>query len=651
MSVRERIPREKNDFGGPMKKPGLKESLNDVMQGLGEVNSEAELGMVIDRIKEILGYDYLVDGTTHSHLLWCLKGRLEESRDLLGQVNTPEYIAELISRLCIKTKNDYVIDPCFGEGVFLISSIRRLREHQKDLVAAEYYPLDQVFGIELDPGLFLSGLVHLHTSSGQRNIPPNFFNGDFFDYKRQKGRFDVALMNPPYVRHEELTRDLPFLNKKTIREKVLEDKQNKIFNKSNLYVYFLVYLTEFLREGGRLGVITSNTWLDTSFGRGFQQFLLDNFHIEYIIDFDRDTFSDVAVESCILVLRRECDQDSEDDKTNFVLIKERLPVEDLFRSITTKGAGVSVREKDQADLREDPRWGKYLYGPEIYFEISDNPLLVPLHRLANVRRGVTTNCNKFFIPKEETIKRFGIEPEHLRHIICSPKDIDFFDTKRPPRLSKILLIETGRNELLESSHKCVLNYLDEWEKRLFETRKPSSLKTAFTKDRGKWFTLKAPKTAPLIFSYIIRNDKAFILNSERYLVRDNFYNISPHSAENTMVLFGVLNSTITRLLLEFAGRKHGRGLLKVQVYELLGLPVTDINRMSPIEREEITNMAFELAGIKIDDKENRDRIIHRIDEIILGFLKTERELREIIEAEHDLVSARRLRKQVISAKG
>ena len=58
----------------------------------------------------------------------------------------------------------------------------------------------------------------------------------------------------------------------------------KINQQSDLYLYYLIHTSAFLKEGGMLGYVISSSWLDTVFGGDLQKFLLDHFKIIAIID-------------------------------------------------------------------------------------------------------------------------------------------------------------------------------------------------------------------------------------------------------------------------------------------------------------------------------------------------------------------------------
>ena len=48
------------------------------------------------------------------------------------------------------------------------------------------------------------------------------------------------------------------------------------------------------------------------------------------------------------------------------------------------------------------KWGKYLRAPNLYFQIREQwgERFVPIGELATIRRGITSGCDAFFMPRD-----------------------------------------------------------------------------------------------------------------------------------------------------------------------------------------------------------------------------------------------------------
>lgn len=89
------------------------------------------------------------------------------------------------------------------------------------------------------------------------------------------GGFDAVIGNPPYVRQEWFAADKPELAKWFESFDSIAD----------LFTYFYELGVKLLRLGGRLGYITSGSWVRGNFGSGLRGFLSKNAALESMIDF------------------------------------------------------------------------------------------------------------------------------------------------------------------------------------------------------------------------------------------------------------------------------------------------------------------------------------------------------------------------------
>lgn len=100
----------------------------------------------------------------------------------LGQVYTKEIVADYMVGLFDLPKSSVIIDPCFGQGVFI-----------RSLQKANY---NNLIGVEIDPKTFCK----INTADYHQC---KLFNMDFFQFEPQ-GYVDGFILNPPYVRQEEI---------------------------------------------------------------------------------------------------------------------------------------------------------------------------------------------------------------------------------------------------------------------------------------------------------------------------------------------------------------------------------------------------------------------------------------------------------------
>jgi type I restriction-modification system DNA methylase subunit len=110
-----------------------------------------------------------------------------------------------------------------------------------------------------------------------------------------EGGFDIVLGNPPYVRMEFLKAMKPYLEK---RFAVVSDR-------ADLYAYFFERGLKLLKDGGRMGYISSSTFFKTGSGKPLREYLLREATLETVVDFgDLQIFEGVTTYPAILTMQR-----------------------------------------------------------------------------------------------------------------------------------------------------------------------------------------------------------------------------------------------------------------------------------------------------------------------------------------------------------
>ncbi len=553
-------------------------------------------------LKIFLGYDYQV-GETNLELFTMDDTSIKKK---LGQITTPEWTADLMTEMSNIVPGRSILDPCFGDGAFLTSVHKKIK-------TANSKKNTKITGIELDPVLFARGAVNCIKTS-KNIIKTNLYNGSIFDLKPKK--FDVVIMNPPYIRQEELFGS--GIDKKTIISKISESiGKVPVSSRSNLYSYFIVYLTQFLNHSGIMSAIIPKVWLDSEYGCSLQKFLLDNYDIQYILDFGDDTFSSAMVEDCILIVKKN-NTNKKKLTTLFAHIKKKTDVVTIVKKLNNLNGFeddvVKIVPVDRTTLLRDAKWGKFLHIPPKIISALACKKMVPLSQIADVVRGTTTLWNKFFVTSDLNSSRLSINSRFYVPIINSPKDLRGFNTSIEPNISHMLLL----NEAVKDTDS-----VESVKRHIHLVSKNHKLPLAIEKLRKEnpdlWYTAIKEKSGPIIFNYVIRKAKNFILNEKRYNVRDNFYIITPKSEIDKMLLFGILNSSLTKLSLETTGRRYGNGVLKIQAYELKNMGIPDPKLMDCAVRDEIKHAAEKLSHCSFDDSVVKE-IIAEIDKCVHQFL-------------------------------
>lgn len=211
----------------------------------------------------------------------------EKFKKLNGAFYTPHFVVDYITNRVILENQDEdinVIDPACGSGIFLVSALFKLKQKTgksyKELVEKN------LFGIDIDPRAVKRTkiVLSLVVFEEEGEIPQKFniYNGNSLDRKFLKSilndqKFSAVVGNPPYVRIQNLDENTRNLIRKYWRF---------VQGDTDIFIPFFELGIELLKEGGRMGYITPNSYFTSHSAKGLRKFLQTSKYIEEIIDFD-----------------------------------------------------------------------------------------------------------------------------------------------------------------------------------------------------------------------------------------------------------------------------------------------------------------------------------------------------------------------------
>lgn len=315
----------------------------------------------------------------------------ENERHALGQFYTPPAIAELIVKWAVRTGSDTVLDPAAGSGTFLVKAYQRL----KNLKAEEGLRpsrseihrsiLSQLYSNDIDAFAVHLTAMNLALRDVKNPVTEvNFYESDFFHLVpattpliEKEGRtrkvpvVTCVVGNPPYTRWTELADSTKLAISKQLGRTL---KQYGLVARvrggveTAVYQHFVVHGASFLEDGGRLGMIISNSWLQTDVGIEFAKFLLDNFRVRAILDFGPTFFETPIVATTVVLLEKTNDSAERlSTKSVFAYIDKRISVDELLGIVRGNGdypSSSKVNVVEQRTLATVGKWIGVFFGFE-----------------------------------------------------------------------------------------------------------------------------------------------------------------------------------------------------------------------------------------------------------------------------------------------
>ncbi len=264
------------------------------------------------------------------------------------------------------------------------------------------------------------------------------------------------------------------------------------------------------------------------------------------------------------------------------------------------------------------KWGRYIRAPDFYFEVMRRfgNRFVPLGEIATIRRGITSGCDAFFMPKDVTdkllqecgsavefrrrsggAKESDVESGKLRIIqagdgsvhpieaeYIAPEVHSLMKVDRPivraKDIDRVVLLVGEPMRALRGTW--VYRYLKYGEQVTFESTKSKAVpvpERSTCAARDPWYDLTRLVRPGFAFWPMAQQYRHIIAgNPERLICNHNLFDLSSAalSKREENALWAALNCTMMGLFKTFYGRYAGtEGNLKTEVVDVNLLEVPD----------------------------------------------------------------------------
>ncbi|MEQ8192197.1 MAG: DNA methyltransferase, partial [Candidatus Eremiobacterota bacterium] len=385
-------------------------------------------------------------------------------------------------------------------------------------------------------------------------------------FKKENPGFDAVIGNPPYVRQETLG---------TVFKEYAQKHFSSYTGMADLYVYFFEQSHKILCNGGFFGMICSNKFMRSNYGKGLREFLLKKTAIRQIIDFgELPVFLNASTFPAIFLT-----QNLSVTEQDFIYAPiKRLSFISLFEEVkelgieldnkSIEGDNWTMARKSEVGIFEKMKqigtpFGKYVKG-EIY-------------------RGIVTGCNEAFIINRETKEKITSEDPKSAEIIkpfINGDDV----RKYKINLQDSYVIFTRRGVDIKE-YPSIENYLKNFKDRLMP--KPKDYKGTDWKGRKsgkyKWYELQDTtdyylelSKSKIIWPEIAKESRFTIDREGLFLNKTCFF-----SPVEDLYLLGLLNSKLIWFFLKnlcsVLGDANKKGRLLQQKIYIEQIPIRSID--------------------------------------------------------------------------
>lgn len=465
-----------------------------------------------------------------------------EERRRMGQFATPFELASAIVRETRPYLHDggglTMLEPSVGTGAFVSAAYAVLGRSLKGVYACER---DVAFH-----------RVAVRLWEGRRC---QIVEGDFTALA-PSCLADAVFANPPYVRHHAI----PHADKKRLQRAVARRADVSISGLAGLYCHFLLLSWNWMKPGAVGAWLIPSEWMSVNYGKAVRDFLVQRVTLLRVHTFDAADvrFSDALVSSCVVWFR------------NAVPGKDKV----VFTYGTDLEHPIRSEAYDREALRKASKWPPRRGADE-------DGAGLRLGDCFDIRRGIATGDNGFFVLNESTAREKGIPRRYLKPILPSPRHLKVEHVKAdttgvPVNAERRFLLDCTGYEISELPPP-VQSYL--------ASGIEGTAKRNLCASRNVWYAQEQREPAPILCSYMGRGGAGglpvrFILNESRAIATNSFLMLYPKGAlarfvhgdaERNEAVWSVLLG-ISAQDIRNAGRSYGGGLQKVEPRELARVP-------------------------------------------------------------------------------
>jgi hypothetical protein len=342
--------------------------------------------------------------------------KTQEERNKQGQFATPTNLALEMLEYAKSVMGNTVIrflDPAFGSGSFFSALLQKFSHDQ----------ISEAVGYEIDPhyrntamDLWNNQQLKLHLGDFTNALPP----------ETDDEKANLLICNPPYVRHHYLSKT----EKQRLQKRGERITGIKLSEQTGLYGHFLCISHAWMAPDSLAGWLIPGEFMDVRYGEHIKTYLLNKVTLLRIHCFRQDDvqFTDALVSSSVVWFKN-------------------TPPPISYKIELTYGGTLTNPELviniPNDELVANKKWTKLFPRQEPSSSHSDKlfeekalPLIhtnirYPLSRqlgqevllahLFDVKRGLATGNNDFFLLSEQSIVKYQLPMEFMKPVLPNPR--------------------------------------------------------------------------------------------------------------------------------------------------------------------------------------------------------------------------------------
>ena len=492
-----------------------------------------------------------------------------------GAYFTPPNLATFLAEWGIQSSGDVILDPAAGLGSLIDAAVHRVRA-----LGANGTP--RVWGVELHQDTF----ERLARRCKKLGLPRRQLReGDFFEHSSRLGRFDVILMNPPYVRHHQLRAGSAEAMRGTLRA-----DGSPLDGRSSSWAYFVVRSLQLLRTGGRLAAIVPGELVGADYGRHVLREVARSFERTVLVRCEGYPFGDLQLTAMLILgegrgSTRERGGAYFGCSVDFSQAEPVLPATENMTRIRNvrRAAAVLFTGARDTDIRRVDGVVR-----------SDG--LRRLDEIGSVRIGYVTGDSRFFHFTEGDRKRALVERAHFKRAV-----------RRGMHVEGSVFRHEDWQATCDAGEPCWLFHptdgneesLKPWIERGVERGVAARTKC---RTRTPWWRVALGEIPEALFVYLGRHPR-IVENRARAYAANSFFIFRGSEVAAASLAVTSMTSVFQASAL-VASRQLGGGLRKLQVGDAASLPIAaaDVSRETCDDVDSLVRSGLWDEAVKLADE-------------------------------------------------
>lgn len=476
-------------------------------------------------------------------MAYTVQAPSREAAKAFGAYYTDATVADFLVRWAVRAPMDTVLDPSFGEGVFLHAALRRLLRLGGN-------PRNQIFGIEIDPAVHAQTQQVLAEQGGI--CPSNLICSDFFAVSLGRIPAPAAVVgNPPFIRYQR------FFGEGRARALAKAASEGLVLSQlSSSWAPFLVHSVALLAQAGRLGMVIPTELLHAAYARPLLAYLAGRFERITLVTFKERLFPRLSQDTLLLLAEGKGGRASQ-----FHLLDLEAP-SDLEKLELGRCQTQPIEAQGLASGRT--RTIEYLIPHNargLYQELSHSPLTTRLGALADVGIGYVTGNNLFFHLSPSQVAEWDIPPQYLKPAVRRARGLNGLRFSERDWQEALLAGEAGY--LLHISRT---ENLPDGLRRYLAHGESQGVHQAYKcRVRDPWYSVPQVYLPDAFLTYMSGNHPRLVANNARAVAPNSLHVLRLRPTQlSAGSLAGLWQTSLTRLSAEIEGHAMGGGMLKLE---------------------------------------------------------------------------------------